>query len=319
MLSKGPSGSFSERSALRAQAGCAGAAARDTAFVRSRCTVRRNESASGSWEMATRAPHPALAGAVHRYVGYVERSAETVRRREVPQDQVTVILGFGTPLSIGGAQLAAHGCDSFVAPLSDAYAITEFSGVSRGIQIDLSPLATRALLGVPMRELDALVVDLQEPLGAFGPRLAEVLYDAPNWDARFDLLDRVIARRLETVAPASPDVVWAWRRLHETSGRLAIGALATELGCSRRHLVARFRDQIGPPPKTVARILRFGRVVRLLERHDGTRLAELAQDCGYYDQAHLNRDFRELAGTTPSAYAGCRLPSATGVRAQISA
>ena len=89
--------------------------------------------------MATRAPHPALAGAVHRYVGYVERSAETVRRREVPQDQVTVILGFGTPLSIGGAQLAAHGCDSFVAPLSDAYAITEFSGVSQGIQIDDHP------------------------------------------------------------------------------------------------------------------------------------------------------------------------------------
>jgi AraC-like DNA-binding protein len=269
--------------------------------------------------MATRPPHPALEGAVHRYVGYVERSCTPVSRREVPQDQVTVILGFGAPLTIGAADRPAQGRGSFVAPLNDAYAITEFTGVSHGIQIDLSPLAARALFGVPMRELDALVVDLEDLLGASSRRLVEQLYEAPSWDSRFDLLDRTIWRRLEQTPRASPDVTWAWRRLRETSGRLAIGGLATELGCSRRHLISRFRDQVGPPPKTVARIMRFRRVVRLLERDDGTRLAEVAQDCGYYDQAHLNRDFRELAGTTPSAYIGCLRPDGIGVRAQVGA
>jgi len=156
-------------------------------------------------------------------------------------------------------------------------------------------------------------------LGVSSPRLVEQLYEAASWDARFDLLDRTILLRLEQTPSAPADVTWAWRRLRETSGRLAIGELATELGCSRRHLTSRFRDQIGPPPKTVARIMRFRRVVRLLERDAGTRLAEVAQDCGYYDQAHLNRDFRELAGTTPSTYIGCLLPDGIGLLAQVRA
>jgi AraC-like DNA-binding protein len=277
-------------------------------------TVRRHESELGAWELAGRPPHPALAGAVNRYVGYVERSSIPVRRREVPQAQVTVILGFGAPMTIAGPRQPARPRGSFVAPVCESYAITELSGVAHGIQVDLSPLAARSLLGVPMRELDELVVDVEELLGADGVRLVERLYEAPGWDARFDLLDAAIGRRLRDAAPPSPDVAWAWRRLRETGGGLAIGALAAELGCSRRHLVSRFRDHVGPAPKTVARIVRFQRVVRLLERDDGARLAELAQDCGYYDQAHLDRDFRELAGTTPSAYVGSRLPDGIGVR-----
>jgi AraC-like DNA-binding protein len=282
--------------------------------VKARTTMSRNDSELGSWQMARRAPHPALAAAVHRYIGYVERSTAPVRRREVPQEQVTMIINFGPPMTISGPRLAAAGRGSFVAPVNESYAITEFAGISHGIQVDLSPFAARALLGRSMRELDAVVVDLEDLLGADGRRLVERLYEAPDWDARFDLLDRTIGRRLEETVPPSPDVARAWRRLRETDGRLEIGELAAELRCSRRHLVSRFREHVGPPPKAVARIMRFRRVLRLLER-DGARLAEVAQDCGYYDQAHLNRDFRELAGTSPGGYAGSRLPDGVGVLA----
>ena len=265
--------------------------------------------------MAHRAPHPALAGAVHRYVGFVERSPVPLRRREVPQQQVTVIVNFGPPLTVSGPRLPAAARGSFVAPLNESPAVTEFSGVSHGIQIDLAPFAARALFDQPLEQLDALVVDLDDALGEDSSLLVERLHDAPSWDARFDLLDALIGRRVEDAAPPAPDAAWAWRRLGQTGGRLAIGTLAVELGCSRRHLSARFRDQVGLPPKAVARIMRFRRVLGLLGRDDGTRLAELALDCGYYDQAHLNRDFRELAGTNPSAYVGSRLPHGLGVGA----
>ncbi len=278
-------------------------------------TVKRHESALGSWELASRSPHPALANAVHRYAGFVERSPVPVRRREVPQPQVTVIVNFGPPLIVGGPRLPAAACGSFVAPLNEDPALTEFSGVSHGIQIDLAPFAARALFGQPLEQLDTLVVDLGDALGEDVELLVERLYELPSWDARFDLLDVLIGRRLEDAAPPPPDAAWAWGRLGQTSGRLAIGALAAELGCSRRHLSARFRDQVGLPPKAVARIMRFRRVLGLLGHDDGTRLAELAQDCGYYDQSHLNRDFRELAGTTPSAYVGSRRPDGLGVGA----
>ena len=58
---------------------------------------------------------------------------------------------------------------------------------------------------------------------------------------------------------------------------MPVGQLARELGCSRRHLIWRFREQIGPAPKTAARLVRFQRAVRLLERDDGRRFAEIAQ------------------------------------------
>jgi AraC-like DNA-binding protein len=278
-------------------------------------TVRRHESPDGSWELASRPAHPALAGGVRRYVGFVERSPTPLRRREVPQQQVTVILNLGEPLTVGGPGTppAAHG--SFVAPLNESPAVTEFSGVSRGIQVDLAPFAARALVGRPLDHLDALVVDLDDVLGPGADLLVERLHDAPDWDARFDLLDALIARRVEAAGPPPPDAAWAWSRLGQTGGRLPIGALTRELGCSRRHLSARFRDQVGLPPKAVARIMRFRRVLDLLARDDGSCLAEIAQDCGYYDQAHLNRDFRDLAGTTPSAYVGSRLPHGLGVGA----
>jgi AraC-like DNA-binding protein len=228
---------------------------------------------------------------------------------------VTVILGLGPKLRIGGPDQAPGEYDSFIAAVNDSYAITEYDGVSRGVQVDLSPFGAHMLFGVAMHELAELVVPLDDVLGSAAPLLVERLDDAPSWEARFELLDSIIGARISDARRPSPDVAWAWRRLLETDGRLPIGALTDELGCSRRHLIARFREQIGPAPKTAARILRFRRATRLLARDDGRRFVEIAADCGYYDQAHLNRDFRDLAGTAPSEYLAQRLPDGFGTTA----
>ncbi|HTZ62791.1 MAG TPA: helix-turn-helix transcriptional regulator [Solirubrobacteraceae bacterium] len=90
------------------------------------------------------------------------------------------------------------------------------------------------------------------------------------------------------------------RDRHASHGRLRVSDLTSELGCSRKHLAARFREHVGLPPKVYARMLRFRRATDLLSA--GQSIAETAAECGYYDQPHLDRDFREFAGTTPSAY-----------------
>ena len=48
--------------------------------------------------------------------------------------------------------------------------------------------------------------------------------------------------------------------------------------------------------------MRFRRAIDLLTSPDPPPLDELAFTCGYYDQSHLDRDFREFAGTTPTDY-----------------
>ena len=82
---------------------------------------------------------------------------------------------------------------------------------------------------------------------------------------------------------------------------------AAELECSRKHLIAVFRDQIGLPPKTVARVLRFQRAIRLYDG-GGASWVDVAYACGYADEAHFIKDFRRFAGATPQAFLATRHP-----------
>jgi AraC-like DNA-binding protein len=272
--------------------------------------VQRHDSLLGRWEMVHEAPHPALRGQVLRYCGYSEDMPGTWARREVAIPEVTVIFSFGPMIDVGGARLA-----SFVAGLDDRYAETRHDGHQRGLEVKLAPLAVRRLLGVPATELAGRVVELDAVLGRSAGELTERMAEAPGWPARFALLDAALTERLARGARPAPDVAHAWRRLAASHGGLSIAGLADELGWSRRRFGARFREHVGLAPKPAARVLRFHRAVALIERDDGTRLAEIAQDCGYYDQAHLNRDFRAFAGSSPGDHLGRRLPDGGGVAA----
>ena len=88
------------------------------------------------------------------------------------------------------------------------------------------------------------------------------------------------------------------------------------MGCSRKHLISQFHEQIGAWPKTVARILRFQHAVGLF--HAATAKnpvsgADVAIACGYFDQAHFIKDFRQLAGITPTEFMRSRIPELTGL------
>ncbi len=265
--------------------------------------------------MVRAAPHPAIAAHVRGYTGWEEWTAAPMRRRELPSGEIPLILNLGEPFTVGpadGRGAAPARVGSFVAGLHDRAVVTEHPGRSRGVQVDLTPIGARMLLGVPMHALARRTVELEDVIGAEAPRLLERLDDAPGWDARFAVLDDALGRRLAAAAPAPADVRWAWARLAAGGGCVAVERLATEIGCSRRHLASRFRDEIGLPPKLTARVLRFEAAVALMRAPDPPPLAAVALRCGYYDQAHLNRDVRALAGLAPGALAARRLPGGGG-------
>jgi AraC-like DNA-binding protein len=237
-----------------------------------------------------------------RWYGYSEVTGVAARQREPLTPRVIVHVGLGPELRLVGESGAAR-LGSFVAGLDDRCAVIEHDGELRGVQLDLSPLAARRIFRVPMHELAGRAVALEELLGSEAGLLEERIAEAPSWEQRFALLERELGARLDGAEPPPADVDRAWRRLVTSDGRLRVGELARELGCSRKHLGARFRDHVGLPPKLVARILRFRRAADLLLEPEAPGLAQLAADCGYYDQAHLDRDFRDLAGTTPTAFA----------------
>ena len=264
--------------------------------------VLRHEAEHGSWELVTRAPDPGLSGYVGEYQGYVESGLPAPVRQEVPIPVIPLIVNFGSSWNVASSATGPHvSRDSFVAGLSVTSAFVGAAGPASCMQVNLTPLGAHMLFGLPMHELANQVVPLEDALPRAVAPLAEALEDKGSWNDRFALLDAVLLARLAEARAPSPDVAWAWSILESTHGRAPIGRICDRLGRSRRHLAARFREQVGLPPKTVARIMRFDHAVSLLGGNDD-RLADIAFECGYFDQAHLNRDFREFAGVSPEAF-----------------
>jgi AraC-like DNA-binding protein len=259
--------------------------------------------------LTERDPAPALRSYVRRYHGFLETTDAPMRRREGPGVDVIVLLSFECDWRIGAATNPSHPWErhtSFVAGLHEGSVLTEHDGRSHGMQVSLTPPGAYALLGLPMHELAGRTVSLDDVVGRHADRLPERLAELDDWTERFELLDSTLASRLEEAKPVSPGVVWAWRRLTRTDGLVPIGELVRELGWSRKRLAARFREEVGVPPKSLARLLRFERAKALLERDDRPSLTRLALECGYYDQSHLSNEFRRITGTTPAAYAASR-------------
>ncbi|MDP9187957.1 MAG: helix-turn-helix domain-containing protein [Actinomycetota bacterium] len=261
-------------------------------------SVRSHVHHQGGWTMARRPVHPGLGEFLARPpVGFAEHGSAPSSWVDVPAPVVSVIISCAEPF--GGFPRA------FVVGLADTWSLVELGEPSTSIDLKLTPLGAYRLLGAPLHELGGRTVELTELAGERGRLLVESLSDAEGWAQRFDLVDAFCLALASDSSRPAPEVAWAWSRLARARGRLRIGELAAEVGWSHRHLVSRFREQVGLAPKTAARVLRFRHLLARLERPD-SGLAELAYECGYADQAHLNRDFRSFAGTTPTRFAESR-------------
>lgn len=255
-------------------------------------------------EYVTGRPHPALTGLVLRYEGYREHSPTPLRRRQPPHGACPLILSLGPPIRLFGpaGPLAPA---SFLAGMHDAVVVTEFVGPQHGVQVDLTPLGVFTLLGRPMPELTNRTPHLHELDAPDLAALPERLADDTDWPARFARIDAVLLRRLAAARRGpDPEIAWAWGRLVRTSGTTTVQQLADGTGWSRRHLLTRFRAQVGLAPKPAARVLRFARATGLLTAPSpaALSLADVAAHCGYADQAHLAREFRNLAGCTAGEF-----------------
>jgi AraC-like DNA-binding protein len=269
-----------------------------------RVQIRHGLTAAGVWEVVSWPPHPRLRGQVLGYRG-CRLGMEVPRRRlELPVDVVTMFLGFGEPLRFRGAGTHVMSPATAVSPVAGPHegaVISEHSGRLSGIEVSMTSLAAFTLFGLPVDQLANRIVDLTEPGGFSAPVVAGALAALPDWPERFALLDELLLDRLDAGPAWSPQVEHLWQRLRRSRGRLAISALAAEVGWSGRHLESRFRQQLGLPPKRLARILRLQNALHLLT--SGNRpLARVAVDSGYYDQAHLGTDFKALTSCTPAEF-----------------
>lgn len=260
-------------------------------------------------EAVQAAPAPALRGLIASYHGYRQEGLPPARHRGLPSPYLTLIITLDDPLTVIGHPdpHAPAGCYLTLAGgLHTAPALIAHEGRQSGVQIAMSPLGARALFGLPAGELASIDVEATEVLGRTAAELHERMSEAPDWTARFAVIDRLLCARADLDQVVHPGVAQAWRLILRSGGSIPVSRLAGSVGWSTRRLQDRLGTETGLTPKAAARVVRFDRARRTLQRRvtagEPPRLAQLAADCGYFDQAHLAREFRDLAGCPPSEW-----------------
>lgn len=279
----------------------------------------------GRWDEAERASDLRLRRYVHGYFATSSWLARLARERHLPVAEVPMVLNFGAAharVDAGsgrGPQRLEH---AWVTGLQTRYHLSEATGERSFMVVRFTPLGAHLFFRLSMDALTdrAVLLDQMDP--GIASLVSNHVMAARGWAERFDAMERLIGSRVaEHAAPTG--IERAWDTLVRTRGQARAGSLAAGAGCSHRHLIQQFRACIGLSPKKAGMLLRFSRSVDAVT-WDGlpgsarkpylqgsappggeglrVRWADVAADCGYFDQPHFIREFTSFAGATPSEF-----------------
>ncbi len=283
--------------------------------MRDRLQVRRHANEFGRWLEAF-CPPPAHLAHLVEGLWAADGEVNYARERILPRGVVDLLINLGPPYKLLERDDPTRGIDfvdAWVSGVQQRYLVVESGGEAQMMGIRLRPIGAFVFFGMPMHEISDRVVNLDLVLGREVLDLRQRLLETADLIERFRVLEQLVERRLERGPEVHRGVAWALDEIARHDGAVRLGELARELAVSHRYLIEKFRTHVGVPPKVLARILRFNRAVSWLKQRDTVNLADLALACGYYDQAHFNRDFRSFAGVSPGQFLRHRGPDGDSV------
>jgi AraC-like DNA-binding protein len=251
------------------------------------------------------APHPALSPYVEcfwsaRDPEAVAGAVETI----LPDGCPEWIFHLDAPYRSAGPEPGAQP-RSFLAGTTTGPISIETTGAVSTFGVRFRPAGVSAFHGVPLSELADAAATSEELWDGQGRRIEDAVRSAPDGRSRRHAVEVFLLSRLRPDRPARGNLDSAVAMILAARGAVSIAALADRLGTGRRRLERAFAAGVGVPPKTLARLARFQNALR---RASGAppRWAEVAAECGYADQAHLIREFREFSGETPGGLDAAR-------------
>ena len=226
----------------------------------------------------------------------------TVRERMLPAVSAHLVIRLGgKPLRLfadATDEIGTRVSHAVVGGVRDAAYLKDSSDPAPTVGAVFRPGAAGVFLGAPTDSFAGGHTPLDAFWGGAVESLRAELSEAGDLEQRLVILEHALLARLPRIRGVDPAIVQAALLLE----RRPVGKVAAALDWSHRHFIARFSAAVGLSPKRYARLARFGRVLLRLERQPETGLAEIAQDAGYADQAHFNRDFRTFSGISPGEY-----------------
>ncbi len=251
------------------------------------------------------APPPDLRGTVRCFWALRDAGAEGRVERVLPDGCMEIVVHRGAPMvrvgSDGRREIQPRAV--LAGQLRTATMLVATGAVDM-VGVRFEPAGCAQMLRAPLRELAGAIVALSDVDTGLPPDLIERIGALPDTEQSVACLAAHVSARLRECVGVDAHVSLrhAARVITTHNGAVRIDVLAKNLGWSRRRLERQFERHVGVSPKVFCRVMRLQEVVTRLAQPRGGSLAQLALAMGYADQAHLARDFRELAGQTITEY-----------------
>ncbi len=159
-----------------------------------------------------------------------------------------------------------------------------------------------AFFPFPMDEIKDSVVDADLVWGNEFGLLRECLLAENDVDRRFRIVEEFLLLKYRSKLELNPCVAFAVGEMIERPDALNIARMNEKIGYSQKHFTEMFRRQVGVTPKSYLKIMRFQKAVRMIDPAADIDWGMVANECGFYDQAHFIHDFKHFSGFTPEQY-----------------
>jgi AraC-like DNA-binding protein len=181
----------------------------------------------------------------------------------------------------------------------------EYPARVRLVGVHFKPWGMSPFVDVPATELRDRWVPVDAVWRRSVDRIRNQVGDTASAAEALQVVEAELRARLAG-SPGLGLVLHAGGRLAATHGGVPIGALTDAAGVSSTHLAAQFKAHVGITPKRVARTYRFARLILSVDARHPVDWSALAHAAGYFDQAHLGNEFKDLTGRTPTEFLALR-------------
>jgi AraC-like DNA-binding protein len=224
------------------------------------------------------------------------------RSQIMPDGIVEIIFHYETPLYTYQDDSKFLQPENFAISMMRKFVEIESSGKSGFISVRFFPWGARHFFDEPIQNFLDQTIHAEKLWGDNSALIINKIKTCANLDERFLVVQQFLLDRLNEFQKNDTSLDDAIKLIRNSKGQLSIEEACSKSGYSKKQLERKFLASVGTTPKIFSRISRFLNICQHLEDQKNKSLTELTHECGYYDQAHFIKEFKEFSGFTPKEF-----------------
>ena len=190
----------------------------------------------------------------------------------------------------------------FVGPMRSYSNLTATTDSLHMLGVRFQPCGLATFTNEPLGQFADLRIQSSDINLLFDNSFAEMLCEQPDDSVRIRIIEGYLIRLLTQSIQVDRQIIYATSFIKQSRGQLPVQNLIDKICICQRHFQRKFKDTTGYTPKEFSRIIKFQYAIEVLRNAPHTDLSSIALDCGYYDHSHFIKEFKRLAGDTPSYF-----------------